>query len=105
VIRTITGVDVAGSVYPSLGKDSLDVDGGAYCFEVEFDCLLNPGTFFLSFALQASDGSLHHRIIDALPFRVSEEAERASTALVDLNVRATHRLYAAELNLEVSNER
>lgn len=100
VVRTISGIDLAGCVYPPLDRPSLSVgQAGVSEFAIDFECFLNAGTYFLSFALQGADGSLHHRIIDAQAFRVRDDRERSSTALVDLNFQAVHQ-HRAQLATE-----
>lgn len=91
VIKTITGFDLAGCAYPPAGKPGLNFAAGTKStLEFEFECLLNPGTYFWSFAVQAADGSLHHRIVDAIAFRVFDNFETGATAQVDLRFSASH---------------
>ncbi|MGB7815445.1 MAG: ABC transporter ATP-binding protein [Methylotenera sp.] len=85
LIRTTAGIDLAGCAYPQLGDPAFDMSNGSrFRFEFPFDCYLNPATFFCNFAVQGEDGSLHHRIVDAIAFRVSEDSPSPATGIVDL---------------------
>lgn len=85
VIRTTAGIDLSGCVHPLLEKPGIDVAAGTtLTLDFEFTCSLNPATYFCNFAIQAVDGMLHHRIVDALVFRVIADASRPATGLVDL---------------------
>lgn len=85
LIRTTEGIDLAGCAHPPINRSGIDVQAGSdFLIEFEFTCLLNPGTYFCNFAIQGIDGTLHHRIVDALVFRVlSKEVSRA-TGLIDI---------------------
>lgn len=90
LIRTTNGVDLAGCAYPKLGDKGLNMHTGTTVrYEFPFDCNLNPATYFCNFAVQAEDGTLHHRIVDAIAFRVSEESPKSATGIVDLNFQPT----------------
>jgi len=105
LIRTITGLELAGCSYPPRSTTGLDIENaGRHSFKVSFECLLNPGTYFVSFALSASDGTLHHRIIDAMPFRVCEDNIRSSTALVDLHFHVSYSQTSSKSAIEGSDE-
>jgi lipopolysaccharide transport system ATP-binding protein len=88
LIRTTAGVDLAGCVYPQFIEEPLNVVAGSnYKFEFQFDCLLNPATYFCNFAVQGADGLLLHRLVDALAFRVLEKGPSPATGLVDIGFR------------------
>ncbi|CAG4904775.1 ABC transporter ATP-binding protein [Paraburkholderia gardini] len=85
LIRTTAGVDLAGCAHPLQGEPGIDVAAGTILnLDFEFTCLLTPATYFCNFAIQGIDGSLHHRIVDAIVFRVIPDEPSAATALVDL---------------------
>lgn len=85
LIRTTAGIDLAGCSHPSLDEPGMDIDAGAtLMLDFDFLCLLNPATYFCNFAIQAIDGSLHHRIVDAIVFRVMPDEPSPATGLVDL---------------------
>lgn len=86
LIRTTTGVDLAGCAYPKLGDTAFDMPSNSrFRFEFPFICSLNPATYFCNFAVQGEDGSLHHRVVDAIAFRVSEDYPSPATGMVDLS--------------------
>lgn len=88
LIRTTEGVDLAGCAHPPLGCAGIDVSADTeLALDFEFSCALNPATYFCNFAIQSADGSLHHRIVDALAFRVLSEGENSATGIVDLKYR------------------
>jgi lipopolysaccharide transport system ATP-binding protein len=85
LIRTTAGIDLAGCAHPSLDEPGMEIDAGTTLM-VDFDflCSLNPATYFCNFAIQGIDGSLHHRIVDAIVFRVMPDEPTPATGLVDL---------------------
>lgn len=93
LIRTPKGIDLAGCCYPNLSQPGVDVAAGTKLrLAFPFLCSLNPGTFFCNFAVQAIDGSLHHRIVDAMAFRVVANNVRPVTGIVDLGYMPTLRI-------------
>ena len=85
LIRTTTGIDLSGCAYPKFDDFGLDMKKGSRVrFEFPFNCNLNPATFFCNFAVQGEDGYLHHRVVDAIAFRVSEDHSSPATGIVDL---------------------
>lgn len=85
LIRTTAGIDLAGCAHPSLDEQGIDIEAGAtLMLDFDFLCSLNPATYFCNFAIQGIDGSLHHRIVDAIVFRVMPDEPSHATGLVDL---------------------
>jgi lipopolysaccharide transport system ATP-binding protein len=85
LIRTTSGIDLAGCSHPILDERGFDFKAGTTLeLEFEFECSLNPATYFCSFAAQGEDGSLHHRIVDAVIFRVMADEPRPATGLFDI---------------------
>ena len=85
LIRTTAGIDLAGCAHPSLDEPGMDIDAGTtLMLDFDFLCSLNPATYFCNFAIQGIDGSLHHRIVDAIVFRVIPDEPSPATGLVDL---------------------
>jgi lipopolysaccharide transport system ATP-binding protein len=85
LIRTTEGIDLAGCAHPILGEPGIDVRAGTtLTLEFVFTCSLNPATYFCNFAIQSIDGSLHHRVVDALVFRVMADKPRPATGLFDI---------------------
>ncbi|NTV94169.1 MAG: ABC transporter ATP-binding protein [Thiobacillus sp.] len=89
LIRTATGIDLAGCAHPMLGTPGIDISAGAVLtLNFKFHCALNPGAYFCNFAIQGSDGALHHRIVDALVFRVINDVPRPATGIFDIGFEA-----------------
>jgi len=85
LIRTTSGIDLAGCAHPILDEHGIDFTAGtSFDLEFEFECSLNPATYFCTFAAQGEDGSLHHRIVDAIVFRVMADEPRPATGLFDI---------------------
>lgn len=85
LIRTTSGIDLAGCAHPILDEHGIDFTAGTSLeLEFEFECSLNPATYFCTFAAQGEDGSLHHRIVDAVVFRVMADEPRPATGLFDI---------------------
>lgn len=88
LIRTTTGIDLAGCAHPILEERGIDFEADSVIdLEFDFECLLNPATYFCTFAIQAEDGSLHHRIVDAIVFRVMSDEAKPATGLFDIDFR------------------
>jgi lipopolysaccharide transport system ATP-binding protein len=60
-------------------------EGAVLSLTFAFTCILNPGTYFCNFAVQGNDSVLHHRIVDALAFRVVTSTSRPATGLIDID--------------------
>lgn len=77
MVRNRAGVEIAGAstdLRRLLGRDP--ASGDAVRIEFEFDCLMYPGTYFLSCGVMAAgDGgeSYLHRLVDAFEIRVLPE--------------------------------
>ena len=85
LIRTTSGIDLAGCAHPMLEDQGMDCEAGTrFDLEFEFECSLNPATYFCTFAMQGEDGSLHHRVVDAVVFRVMADEPRPATGLFDI---------------------
>lgn len=72
LVKTLTGVELGGGVYPAInakGKHFAKDEKVTIAFE--FQCSMNPGTYFLNCGLGGNGGQSLHRIIDAMPFRVA----------------------------------
>jgi lipopolysaccharide transport system ATP-binding protein len=88
LIRTMTGIDLAGCVHPLLSQPGMDMPEGALLsLAFGFSCILNPATYFCNFAVQGNDSVLHHRIVDALAFRVVTSTARPATGLIDVDFK------------------
>jgi len=92
LIKAITGLPICGTMSEGRLLDGKHVDGGGRTASVDFrfDCLLNPGTYFMNagvFGMEAlgQPETLLHRVADAVAFRVLPVADNASTELIDFN--------------------
>lgn len=90
LIKTISGVELGGAVFPGNSSAIPSVEGGA-SIEVRFrfKCLLMPGIYFLNAGCEAViDGvrTYAHRCIDIAAFRVQPEKDPIPTAVVDFCV-------------------
>ena len=72
LIKTLTGVELGGGIYPADNIEGLKFSEGEKVTMVfEFHCGLNLGTYFLNCGIGGNGGQSLHRIIDAMPFRVA----------------------------------
>ena len=89
LIKTLSGVQLSGAVSaPSLQASLPWVESGQTLEVVfDFECLMNPGTYFLScgvLGLVDGEECFLHRIVDAVALRVLPQVGNASTELVSL---------------------
>lgn len=90
MIRTVTGIDLGGSV-SSRNDDALAlVEAGASLdVRIRFRCLLSPGTYFLNAGIMArlSEGEeFVNRWVDVAMFRVMPVPDSVVTGLVNFDV-------------------
>jgi lipopolysaccharide transport system ATP-binding protein len=88
MIKTLTGVEIAGSVSALTNEAFEWIDAGtSLTIRFEFTCALASGTYFMNAGVLGRLGEEEtylDRRIDALMFRVMPSARRLSTGLVDL---------------------
>jgi lipopolysaccharide transport system ATP-binding protein len=89
VVRTTTGFSLGGAHSSSL-KDAISYaeSGTNLCVTFDFNCALNPGTYFLNagvFGAMSAGGeeTVLHRLVDAFVFRVSPVQENLATEIID----------------------
>lgn len=89
VIRTTTGLALGGA-HSSSGSQVISVveSDTQLLVSFQFDCLLNPGTYFVNAGVfgTSSDGqeeTVMHRLVDAVVFRVVPVQNNLATELVD----------------------
>ncbi|NKN32747.1 ABC transporter ATP-binding protein [Marichromatium bheemlicum] len=92
LIKTTSGVNVGGSISAANMREGIDHIAANIWVDVEFqfDCMLNPGTYFLNAGvLGISDGeeTFLHRLVDAEMFRVLPDTRRTATGIVDFSCR------------------
>jgi len=91
LIKTISGLDLAGSVTSWSGETMPYVDAGT-SIEVrfQFPCLFSSGAYFMNAGVQGSiDGEEIYldRWIDVAMFKVIHEPGRLSTTVMDLQIK------------------
>lgn len=87
LIRTVTGIGLAGAATHPLGTGVDRAGGDLVRAAFNFRCLLGPGAYFLNagaLAVEAGEEIFVDRRIDAMMFRVLPDPGRLATALVDL---------------------
>lgn len=87
MVRTTTGVEVGGAVSDAAGGGLL-VEAGSGCrVGIEFDCRMQPGTYFINAGVVGrpeSDEVFLDRLVDVLMVRVLPGGDPRVTGLVDL---------------------
>lgn len=91
LIKSITGIHICGTLSEAAMQNGAMVDktGGFAQVEFFFDCMLNPGTYFMNagvFGVEEEAETLLHRVADAIAFRVLPVEDNKSTEMIDLNV-------------------
>lgn len=92
LIKGVTGLPICGTMSEARLLQGRAEAHKGQCASVEFwfDCLLNPGMYFVNAGVFGVEElgqaeTLLHRIADALAFRVLPISENASTELIDFN--------------------
>jgi lipopolysaccharide transport system ATP-binding protein len=92
LIKSITGLPICGtmSVPRTMDGRSVVESGQVASVEYEFDCMLNPGVYFMNAGVFGVEELGHpetllHRIVDAICFRVLPIVKNTSTELIDFN--------------------
>jgi lipopolysaccharide transport system ATP-binding protein len=88
MIKTLTGVEIAGSISALANEAPEWIDSGtSLAIRFEFMCALAGGTYFMNAGVLgrlSEEETYLDRRIDALMFRVMTSARRLSTGFVDL---------------------
>lgn len=88
LMKTVTGVELGGGVYPASTDQGLDMRAEENVkVSFEFECTLNAGTYFFNCGLGGNGSQSLHRIIDALPFRVQMNKNAHSFGVVNFNYK------------------
>lgn len=90
LIKSMSGVEVGGSSSASGSRDAVPYIAGGACLQVEFrfQCMLNPGMYFMNagvLCVKNSEEIYLHRLLDACMFRVQPCKGNLATGLVDFN--------------------
>ncbi|MGJ3593233.1 ABC transporter ATP-binding protein [Stutzerimonas stutzeri] len=90
MIKTPGGVELGGSVSAANLQGAVGLVKKGYVAQVEFSfqCLLNPGTYFLNAGVTGTVGESEtylHRLLDACLFRVLPIGDNVATGTVDFN--------------------
>lgn len=93
LIKSMTGLPICGTISEPSLRDGMTIEGAGKTISVEFefDCLLNPGLYFMNagvFGIEDDQEVLLHRISDVLVFRVLPVEANRSTELIDFNCRS-----------------
>lgn len=86
-IKTVNGTMLGGGQWPRKNDVRINRTAGSVlsiCFE--FECNLLGDIYFINCGVIKSDGSLAHRILDALVFRVIPSDKVFSSGIVDFHV-------------------
>ncbi|PID77323.1 MAG: ABC transporter ATP-binding protein [Deltaproteobacteria bacterium] len=92
MIKTLSGVELGGTVSASGGEAALVLaeKGSEYEVEIDFICRLSPGVYFLNAGVTGDvDGETGflHRLLDAAIFRVAPEPGSLVTGNIDFSCR------------------
>jgi len=92
LIKTKSGIELGGTVSSSLLKgNKLNIKAGTtYLAEFDFRCLLTSGTYFLNSGVLGEISGVSeylHRILDVAMFKVQEEKNSLTTAIVDFECK------------------
>lgn len=90
LIKTLSGLEIGGFVsnHAYDGGVSVVKNGNMMKVEFRFECLLNPGTYFLNAGVQGAvntEKTFLHRILDIYMFRVMPVSKNSVTGIVDFN--------------------
>lgn len=102
LIKTIMGVELGGGVYPAPSDEGLEISAEEKTtISLEFDCMLNPGTYFINCGVGGNGGQSLHRIIDAIAFRVIVKKKMHSFGVVDFGYKPVLSIQGVERRVEV----
>jgi lipopolysaccharide transport system ATP-binding protein len=91
LIKSVTGLDLAGCITSWRGEDLPDVEAGSELeVRFRFPCLFASGAYFLNAGVQGSVAGEHvylDRWIDVAMFKVLHEPARLATTTLDLGIR------------------
>lgn len=90
LIKTTSGTEVGGAHTARLAHQGVEYIAGGeqYLVRFEFDCLVNPGIYFLNAGVTGSldTEDIHlHRVLDIHMFRVLPNPDNLGTAIVNFN--------------------
>ena len=86
--KTLSGIELGGAVSAAKQQDAISLvrQGEVILVTFDFQCSLNPGTFFMNAGVTGvlNEGETYlHRLLDACIFRVLPVSENASTGMID----------------------
>lgn len=89
VIKTTSGFSLGGSLTASASEVIPYVAAGTtVSVGFNFECALNPGTYFLNagaFGIAGQEETVLHRLVDAVVFRVAPVENNLATELIDFH--------------------
>src|SRR5690606_26870203 len=88
LIKTTSGVQLGGAATAAASGESLTYveAGSVYQVNFRFQCLLNPGIYYLNagvMGVQADEETFLHRLLDVTLFKVLPETGTLATGIVD----------------------
>lgn len=96
LIKSVTGLELAGSVTSWYGDNLPVVDAGAeLVVKFRFPCLFASGAYFMNAGVQGMVGEEHvylDRWIDGIMFKVMHEPGRLATTTMDLDITSDIRV-------------
>ncbi len=90
LIKTLSGVELGGSISAPIASDGLALvtAGTTIAVEFRFTCSVNPGLYFLNSGVRGVIGeeeTFLHRVLDLHMFRVLPVSDNHATAMVDFS--------------------
>ena len=83
IIKTVQGVELGGSTYPTARSTGISVEKNQTVqVYFDFDCNLRPDAYFFNCGV-ASNSVLLHRIVDAGAFCVTSDKDNSAIGVVD----------------------
>jgi lipopolysaccharide transport system ATP-binding protein len=91
MIKTTSGVEIGGALYPESGTLETEIAAGARLgVRFTFRCQLFAGMYFINAGVMGEVGEVDtylHRLVDAVAFRVQPDVSRKPSGYVDFDVQ------------------
>lgn len=101
LIKSVTGLELAGSITSWSGKNLLNVPAGVRLkISFRFPCLFTSGAYFLNAGVQGymDDEDIYlDRLIDVVMFKVIHKPGRLATTTMDLGIISNVRVESSEV--------
>jgi lipopolysaccharide transport system ATP-binding protein len=91
LIKNTIGTEIGGGVTASSPRSSIPFikQGSVYRVTFRFECILNPGVYFLNAGVigEINGTEVHlHRLLDIAMFRVIHDSNHFSSGIVDFSI-------------------